>query len=151
MDVQSAAERALILGANDSIVCVFAFVRWNASKRYRWHAWKEGLTSQFSRMKQRPPATDLSGPKASAESLTPRRNSPAVADAVDFQFDLFLSPVLGSFLLGGGPSWTGSVIVEATAFAEETIRKGMTGRILLAHCWVSRYRSTRWMSVDQPG
>ena len=33
--VQSEAESALTLGANDSIACVFAFVRWNASKRYR--------------------------------------------------------------------------------------------------------------------
>ena len=41
-------------------------------------------TSQFSRIKQRPPATDLSGPKASADSLTPRRSNLAVEDAVDF-------------------------------------------------------------------
>jgi hypothetical protein len=46
-----------------------------------------GHTSQFSRIKQRPPATDLRGPKASAVSLTPRRSNLAVADAVDFQFD----------------------------------------------------------------
>ena len=39
-------------------------------------------------MKQRPPATDLSGPKASAESLTPRRTNLAEDDAVDFQFGL---------------------------------------------------------------
>jgi len=45
-------------------------------------------TSQLSRIKQRPPATDLRGPKASAESLTPRRSNPAIADVVDFQFDL---------------------------------------------------------------
>ena len=53
--------------------------------------WEEDRTSQFSRIKQRPPATDLSGPKASADSLTPRRINLAVADAVDFQFDLFSS------------------------------------------------------------
>ena len=64
------------------------------------HSEAGGLTSQFSRMKQRPPATDLSGPKASAESLTPRSNSLAVADAVDFQFDLPASAVFGSFLFG---------------------------------------------------
>jgi hypothetical protein len=56
-------------------------------------------TSQFSRMKQRPPATALRGPKASAESLTPRRSNLAVADAVDFQFDLFSSAALVSPLL----------------------------------------------------
>jgi len=53
--------------------------------------WKEGYTSQFSRIKQRPPATDLSGPKASAESLTPRRTNLAVADAVDLQLGLLSS------------------------------------------------------------
>ena len=42
-------------------------------------------------MKQRPLATDLRGPKASAESLTPRRTSLAEADAVDFQSDLLSS------------------------------------------------------------
>ena len=51
----------------------------------------ERRTSQFSRIKQRPPATDLSGPNASAESLTPRRSNLAVANAVDFQFDFFSS------------------------------------------------------------
>ena len=62
----------------------------------------EGRTSQFSRMKQRPPATDLSGPKTPAESLTPRRSNPAVADAVDFQVDLFPSAgALGSKLSVG--------------------------------------------------
>ena len=68
-----------------------------------WVALGKGdRTSQFSKMKQRPLATDLSGPKASAESLTPRRSSLAEADAVDFQSDLFLfSPAaaLGSTLL----------------------------------------------------
>ena len=42
----------------------------------------EGRTSQFSRIKQRPPAADLSGPKASAESLTPRSSNLAAATAV---------------------------------------------------------------------
>ena len=44
-------------------------------------------TSQFSRIKQRPLATDLRGPKVSAESFTPRRSNLATADAVDFQFN----------------------------------------------------------------
>ena len=50
-------------------------------------------------MKQRPPATDLSGPKASAESLTPRRSNFAAENAVDFQFGLLSSATaLGSAL-----------------------------------------------------
>ena len=151
VDVQSVAERALTLGAKDSIAWVFAFVRWNVCKGYRRYAWKEGLTSQFSKMKQSPPATDLSGPKASEESLTPRRNSLAVADAVDFQSDLFLSSVPCSLLFEEGSSWTGSVIAEATRFAEEKIRGGRTGRVLFAHCRVSRHRSMGWMPADRPG
>ena len=53
--------------------------------------WGRGHTSQFSKIKQRPPATALSGPKTSAESLTPRRSNLAEADAVVFQPDLFSS------------------------------------------------------------
>ena len=52
---------------------------------------EEHRTSQFSRTKQRPLATDLSGPKASEESLTPRRSNLAAADVVDFQLDFFSS------------------------------------------------------------
>jgi len=48
-------------------------------------------TPQLSTMKQRPPATDFSGGKASAESLTPRRSNPTAADVVDFQLDSFSS------------------------------------------------------------
>ena len=61
---------------------------------------EEDRTSQFSRIKQRPPAIDLSGGKASAESLTPRRNNLAVADAVDFQgvVEVPKSPEVGSAL-----------------------------------------------------
>ena len=62
------------------------------SKRCGWCMWDMGHTSQFSRIKQRPPATDLSGGNTSAESLTPRRSTLAGADAMDFQFDLLPSP-----------------------------------------------------------
>jgi len=63
---------------------------------------EEDDTSQFSRIKQRPPVAALSGGKASAESLTPRRSNLAVADAVDFQFDFFSSAAeLGSTLSSG--------------------------------------------------
>ena len=66
-------------------------------------------TSQFSRTKQRPPATDLSGPKASTESLTPRRTNLAEDDAVDFQSGLFssaaqLAPAFSFSVLGLPPS-----------------------------------------------
>ena len=81
---------------------------------------EEGHTSQFSRTKQRPPATDLSGPKASAESLTPRRSNLAVADAVDFQFDLFFpmaAPSSTSSLRGiAFGSWLGTL--EALTMSE---------------------------------
>ena len=51
---------------------------------------------QFSRIVQRP-ATDLSSGKASEDSFTAQRDDFAVADAVDLQFDTFLSGVaLGS-------------------------------------------------------
>lgn len=50
---------------------------------------------QLSRIKQRPPAIDLNGPKASTESLTPRRSDLAEVDEVDFQSDLF-SPTAAS-------------------------------------------------------
>ena len=52
-------------------------------------AYKWGYTSKFSRMKQRSPAIEMSGPKAFVESLTPWRSSLAVTDGVDFQVDLF--------------------------------------------------------------
>jgi len=89
--------------------------------------WEEDRTSQFSRIKQRPPATDLSGPKASAESLTPRRSNLAATDAVDFQFDLSSSATaLGSALLLGrrtSGKWSGTVEVSALSGpSERTIR-----------------------------
>ena len=91
--------------------------------------WEEEHTSQFSRIKQRPPATDLSGPKALADSLTPRRSNLAVADAVDFQFDFFSSAVFSSLLLGWGASWVGLGTAEVPVSAEETINDGTAGRV----------------------
>ena len=86
--MQSESVSALTRGANDSIVCSFPFVRWDACQSCD-RVCGGDRTSQLSKIKHRPPATDLSGPKASAESLTPRRINLAVADAVDFQFDFF--------------------------------------------------------------
>jgi len=50
-------------------------------------------TSQLSRIAQSPPATDLSGGKASEDFSTVRSNNLAVEAAVDFQFDLPLDVV----------------------------------------------------------
>ena len=84
----------------------------------------EDRTSQFSRIKQRPPATDLSGPKASAVSLTPRSSNLAVATAVDLQLDLSsLAAGLGSALSSGPTTpgtWSGTA--EGSALSEGTIR-----------------------------
>ena len=127
--MQSEAKRALTLGASDSIACSFPFVRCNTCKHRGQYTWEEH-TSQFSRMKQRPPVTDLSGPKASADSLTPRRSSLAVADTVDFHPDFFSPAVLGLLLLGWVASWMGLGTAEVPAFTEETIKDGTTGRIV---------------------
>ena len=82
-------------------------------------------TSQFSRIKQRPPATALSGPKASAESLTPRRSNLAAPDAVDFQLDLFSSTgAHGSALeLGRETSDTSLGTVEVPTPSEGMVRR----------------------------
>ena len=74
-------------------------------------------TSQFSRMKQRPPATDLSGPKASAESLTARSTNLAEDEAVDPQPGLFssvtaLAPTFSFSALGPSPACSGPPPVE---------------------------------------
>ena len=90
--------------------------------------WEEDHTSQLSKMKQRPPATDLSGPKASVESLTPRRSNLAVADAVDFQFDLFSSTAaLGSVTSPGrriSGTRSGAVEVPALLGSSEGMIRG---------------------------
>ena len=75
--------------------------------------WNEDHTSQLSRIKQRPPTRDFSGGNASADSLVPRRNSLAVADAVDFScLNLFSSVVLGSPWSEPGASRTRSGTAE---------------------------------------
>ena len=81
-------------------------------------------TSKLSRIKQRPPATDLRGAKASAESLTPQRSSLVVAKAVAAQSDFFSFVVVaGSVLsLGRMPFGERSGTVEASASSGEMIR-----------------------------
>jgi len=60
----------------------------------------ENHTSQSSKIEHRLPAADLSGGKASAESLTPWRSNLAVSDTVDFQSCLFsFAGAFGSALL----------------------------------------------------
>ena len=51
---------------------------------------------QLSRIKQRPPTTALSGPKASVDSLTPRRSNLAAEATVDPHSDLLSSSALVS-------------------------------------------------------
>ena len=84
----------------------------------------EGRTSQFSRIKQRPPATDLSGPKASAVSLTPRSSSLAVATAVDLQLGLSSFAAGSGLALSSGRTTPGtwSGIAESSALSEGMIR-----------------------------
>jgi hypothetical protein len=53
-------------------------------------------TSQCCRMTERPPATALSGGKTSEDSFTILMANLVVKYAVDFQFDLFSWPALGS-------------------------------------------------------
>ena len=89
---QSNSASASTRGASDSIACLFAFVRCGTCKCHESIHGNRGHTSQFSRIKQRPPATDLSGPKKSVESLTPRRSNWTETDAVDFHFDLCSFP-----------------------------------------------------------
>jgi hypothetical protein len=146
---QSEAERTLTLGANDSIACRFAFVRWNTREPYRRCASARGHTSQLSRIKQRPPATDLRGLKTSAESLTPRSNSLAVADAVDFQSDFFPSVVFGSPSSGCETSWPGFGMAEVTTFVGGTVRNGMIRGTPFAYRH-RRARSMAKMLADRP-
>lgn len=103
--MQSESERALTLGANDSIARSFAFTRWVLVSIVECLL-EDDHTSQFSRIKQRPPATDLSGGNASDDPLTPWRNNLAVADALDFQRDPFLSAVSGTFSSALRTCWT---------------------------------------------
>jgi len=66
------------------------------------------IRSQLSRIKQRPPATDLSGPKAFVESLTVQRSNLAAVETVDFRFDS--SPSTAA--LGSAPSPGGRPLVR---------------------------------------
>jgi len=58
-------------------------------------------TSQLSRMAQRPPATDLSGGKASEALSTARRNNLVAEDVVCFQSDLSLDLVASTWAGSG--------------------------------------------------
>jgi len=58
-------------------------------------------TSQWFRMTERPPATDLRGGKTSEDSFTILMASLVVACAVDFQSDLFSGTALDSTVRPG--------------------------------------------------
>ena len=83
--VQSDLESTLTRGANNSMARSSTSVCWNNYKHCTLNVWKEVHTSQFSRIRQRVPATDLSGTKPLVVSLTPWSNE-AVADKADLRF-----------------------------------------------------------------
>ena len=56
-------------------------------------------TSQWSRIAERPPRTDLSGGKTSEDSFTRLMANLVVEYAVDFQPDSFSCAALGSVVL----------------------------------------------------
>ena len=66
-------------------------------------------TSQLSSIKQRPPATDLSGPKASVDSLTPLRINLAPEYAKDLTFNFFSSFSLDLTVRSKDPSFVVSI------------------------------------------
>ena len=66
-------------------------------------------TSQLSSIKQRPPATDLRGPKASADSLTPLRINLAPEYARDLTFNFFSSIALDLKVGSEDPSFVVSI------------------------------------------
>jgi len=100
-----------------------------------------GRTSQFSRIKQRPPATDLRGPKASAVSLTPRRSNLAVVDVVYFQFDFVSSAAaLGLLLL---PWWRVAGTWEVPVLSAEWSEK-VTDITAFTYCRVSHRAGLKW-------
>ena len=73
-----------------------------------------------------------------------------MADAVDFQFVLFLSPVLGSLSLRGSP-WPEPVIAEATTFAEGTIRgerREELCSLTVGFLVIGRWDGCRWINPD---
>ena len=113
---------------NDSIVCSFPFIPWGTGQTCD-SIGRSDHTSQFSGVKQRPPAIDLSGPKASAKSLTPRRSNLAVAKAIDFQLNFFSFAVALSseFSSGRGSCCTRSRTAGVPAPPKRMIRHGSWG------------------------
>ena len=133
-------ERVLTRGANDPIfphspLCAGLCVRTAAGEA------EEDRTSQFSRMKQSPLATDLRGPKAPAESLTPQRINLAVADAVDFQSDFFSSATaLGSVSSLGWMSSGASLGAAVSVPPEKIVGHGIWNgsvHVLLGSQWAA--------------
>ena len=93
-------------------------------RKTRWWGKREvGHTLEFSRMAQRPPATDFSGGKASEVSFTAQRNNLTVIDVV-FQFNPLSSAVALSSTLSlsrrTSGTWLGTV--EVSTSSEEAVR-----------------------------
>jgi len=91
--------------------------------KYRESNVRGGHTSQLSRTEQRDLATDLSGPKALVESLTPRSSS-AAADVVDLEFEFSSSAAALGLKVPSGriASCPRSGRAEISKLSERTIR-----------------------------
>jgi hypothetical protein len=91
-------------GISDSIVWRHAIVCCDNRKYHERCGMEEmDCTSQCCRMAERPPATDLSGGKASEDSFTRLMANLVVEYAVDFQSDLLSCAAVGSTGLFEGP------------------------------------------------
>ena len=93
-------------------------------------------TSQWFRMAERPPATDLRGGKASDESFTIWTASLVAAYVVDFQSDLVSSIVLGFTV--GFEGFEGFECWPRPGLKMDRIRSDIVWRPTLRKCIVVR-------------
>jgi len=123
MGAQSDSKSALMRGASDTMACSSTFVCWNDRKHCRLNVQGGRHTLQFSRIRQRPPARDLSGPEPFGESLTPQSNL-TIAEGRDFASDVVSSmAALGSMLSSGRrTSGTRPGTAKLSASSERMIR-----------------------------
>ena len=99
-----------IRGINDSIVWRHAIVCWDSCEFHgRGNVKEVERTSQYCKMTERPPATDLRGGKTSEDSFTMLTASLVVAYVVDFQLGFFSCAVAGLMAkcLSPGADWVG--------------------------------------------
>ena len=107
-------------------------------------------TLQLSRMKHKAPAADLSGGKASADSLIPTRISLAPEDAMATRLDLLLDGALGSIVSSEEPVrflFPGLKIdrIRPEVALWPGLRKrerldGSERRNVFAYCWIPDHR-----------